>query len=398
MLNDIRSFEALNCTINTTEDCNLRCKYCYENCKKPKNINFEYCKKFIDMMFEDEDPAGLNLIENGEKDKWLYTGRVFDFIGGDSLIDPQLLDKICRYINTKAALTDSLKKGWRLSLSTNGTLFERKDVRDFVIKWKENLSLGISIDGCSEIHDMNRVFTDGTGTMSTIMKWWDWLRGVEPSWTDSTKSTCSKNSIPYLYDSLVFMHEKLGIRFIHQNFIMEDTGCTEDDYKILDEQMEKCINYVFNHRNELCWTMIHPKDTPSFSGINNEDFFTKGRCGSGRMPCLSIDGNIYPCFRWLPHTQSGDVGVMCVGNIFEGMNHKENFNIVSVGAIRANCTKEEKCRTCDFEADCPYCIGGCYAENHDFIRTTHICEITKIVSKWGRKYWEMIGALNEENR
>ena len=53
MIENIPNFEGLNCTINTTEDCNLRCKYCYEinktsSCKsrgvklKEKNISFTF--------------------------------------------------------------------------------------------------------------------------------------------------------------------------------------------------------------------------------------------------------------------------------------------------------------------------------------------------------------------
>ena len=78
---------------------------------------------------------------------------------------------------------------------------------------------------------------------------------------------------------------------------------------------------------------------------------------------------------------------MSVGDIENGFNHKENFKKVREGAYRCNCTREEKCRECEFESACVYCIGGCYAEFGDFIRTTHICEITKLQVKWARYYW-----------
>ena len=120
-----------------------------------------------------------------------------------------------------------------------------------------------------------------------------------------------------------------------------------------------------------------------------QDYFCKGWCGSGLMPALSIDGDIYPCFRWLPHTQHSK-GVMSVGNVNEGFIHKENFKKVRDGAIRANCTKDSKCLTCECEPVCAYCIGGCYAEYGDFIRTTHICEITKIQVEYARKYWKKV--------
>lgn len=169
---------------------------------------------------------------------------------------------------------------------------------------------------------------------------------------------------------------------------MEDTGCTEQDYKMLREQMQKCIDYVYDHRNELFWSMI---DKPFLCDKNNEeDFKTRGRCGSGCMSALSIDGKIYPCFRWLPHTQNS-ADVMCVGDVENGFNHAENFKKVREGSIRENCTKDEECRNCEFEPACAYCIGGCFAEFGNFTRTKHICEITKIQVEYARKYWSRLG-------
>lgn len=396
MIQDWFTFEGLNCTINTTEDCNLRCKYCYETAKKSKSIDLNTAYRFIDLIYDSLDNGDDFLGIKGTEDEWLYHGIVWDFIGGDSLIDPALLDKLfTRIVTRNAMMKNPLKRGWRGSISSNGTLFEREDVRRFCEKWHDNLSLGVSIDGCPTIHDMYRVFPDGTGSISTIMKNWEWFRRWFPVESQVTKATCSKASIPYLYDSLRFMHEDLGIRWIHQNFIMEDTGCTEEDYALLDRELEKCVQYVLNHDDELFWSMIdHNKG-------DTGNFYTEGRCGSGRMPCCAIDGNIYPCFRWLAHTQNGRNGVMCVGNVDEGFIHKENFIAVQNGSIRDNCTKDQKCRDCEFEPECTYCIGGCYAECGDFIRLTHICEITKLICKWSKIYedaYRKKHSLSEEDR
>ena len=384
------NFEGLNCTINTTEDCNLRCKYCYETCKVPKTIPYEYCTKFIDLILDDPDPCLLN-------DSVLastYQGYIFDFIGGDALMNIDILDKIMNYINTKMALKDPQPlRGWRASISSNGTLFAFPKVREFCEKWNKSLSLGVSIDGCPEIHDLNRIFPDGRGSMKVIQEWWPWYQSIFPIDSQSTKATCARNSIPYLYDSLVFMHEELGINYINQNFIMEDTGCTKEDYKLLDCQMKKCVEYVWDHRNEMYWSMIDrnrniPSNHPEKIKEDKERFYTHGWCGSGAMPTLSIDGKIYPCFRWLPPTQNGQTGIMCVGDVWNGLNHKENFKKVSDCAIRCNCTKDPKCLECELEPLCPYCIGGCFAEFGEFKRATYICEFTKMQNKWAKIYWE----------
>lgn len=398
MIHPADSFKGLNITINTTEDCNLRCKYCYETCKAPKTIDLDKCIKFIDIILDDPDPC---LLLGTDKD-FAYDGYIFDFIGGDSLMNVDILDKIMSYITTKMTLREEQPiNGYRFSLSSNGTLFELPKVREFCEKWHENLSLGVSIDGCPEIHDLNRIYPDGRGSMETILKWWPWYQQTFPFDSKQTKSTCAKNSISYLYDSLRFMYEVLGIIYINQNFIMEDMGLEESDLLEFDKQMEKCIPYVLDHRKDFYWSLIDrkyaiSKATPAAIEESKTTFKTQGWCGSGSMPALSIDGNIYPCFRWLPHTQNGQVGVMCVGNVNDGLTHKENFKQVSDCAIRCNCTKDPKCLECPLEHVCSYCIGGCYAMFGEFRRATYICEITKRQSKWAEVYWDEYDKLEKD--
>lgn len=393
MIRGIQRKEGFTVTINTTEDCNLRCKYCYEINKCNKNLSVDKAKKFIDMILGDPDPACL-LNDKQELYRNLYKkGIIFDFIGGDALIDVNFLDEMFSYIS-KALLVRNYpnKPYWNgnymFSLSTNGTLFKRKEVRDFCEKWRNTLSLGVSIDGCPEIHDLNRVYPDGRGSMKDVLEWWPWYQKTFPGSSNHTKATCNRDSIYYLYDSLKFMHEEMNINKIYMNFIMEDTGCTEEDYKELDNQLGRCIQYVLDHDNELYWSMLDDAMFAKAHLSTGLDWKERGWCGSGAMPALGIDGKIYPCFRWLNHTQNSNVGNLSVGSIEEGLNHKENFLKVREGAYRCNCTKDEKCRSCEFESACSYCIGGCYSEFGEFKRTTYICEITKLLVKWARIYWQ----------
>jgi len=391
MIKNLDIFPGLNCTINTTEQCNLRCKYCYEVSKRSRNIDFELCKKFIDMI------ATCSGSMTDEMKKLAKEGLIFDFIGGDSLVDPALLDKIAHYVTYKLnAVQHPARDMWRMSISTNGTLFSRPDVRDFCERWNDLLCVGVSIDGCPEIHDKYRVFPNGEGSMSVIREWLPWYRQTFPVQSLSTKSTCSKASIQYLYDSLVYMYEELGFKYINQNFIMEDTGCTDEDYVLLDKQLEKCVSYVLDHRHEMYWGML---DRNFLTRKKPEDPIEDiGRCGSGCMPCLSLDGLIYPCFRWLPISQPDGKGpeIAISGDANKGVWYPETFDYILKNSTRKSCTKDEKCLTCIYEPCCSYCIGGCYAEYKEFRRTTHICEITKLQAKWAEIYWREYESLENK--
>lgn len=405
MMDPMPHHEGFTVSLNTTEDCNLACKYCYEINKHRKTLDLETAKKFIDIILQDPDPCNIK-----GREKYspigihLYDNVIFDFIGGDALMKPALVDSIIQHIVKRLYTwnTENCKKWrnrWRVSISTNGTLFAKPEVRKFCEDWKDVLSLGVSIDGCPELHDMNRVYLNGKGSLTDILKYWDWYRTNFPIDSQITKSTLAKNSIPWIYKSLKFMYEELGIRWVNQNFIMEPTGCTEEDYKLLEEQLEQCSEYVLTHCDDLYWSMIDKQRFAEHEATYKLDEFTsKGWCGGGSMPALGIDGDIYPCFRFLPHTQDAKSRLLSIGNVEDGaLLHKESFMKCQEGAIRANCTKDEKCRHCVYEPSCAYCIGGCYCEYGDFIRTTNICEITKIQCEAAKRYWNKYNKLKGKN-
>lgn len=403
MIEPLKNFEGMNLTINTNEDCNLACKYCYEINKKHKVIPKENIIGFIDRILEDPDPIAVT----GTEDEWmLHTGVILDFIGGDALMHPDIVDFALTYLVQQMNIKNHRwKDNWRASISTNGTLFETKGVKELIEKWRDNLSIGISIDGCPEIHDKNRIMAepnpDGSerGSMQYIMQSWPWVKKNLTFTPDQTKSTLSKDSIPYIFESLKFMHETLGMHYINQNFIMEANGCTDEDYMRLDEEMEKCVDYLIEHRHELYWSMVERQgtDARSFDIHAAEENLDKGWCGSGAMPCVGMTGKIYPCFRWLPHTLAdyNSAEAHCVGDIKEGFTHKERFREVKEATRRKISSKY--CMSCEYEAGCPYCIGGCFSEFGKFKRTEHICTISKIRNKWARIYWKRVEELEHNN-
>ena len=390
MIGELAPFEGFNITFNTNEDCNLKCKYCYEIDKKHRVLNLEDAKSFIDIILTDDNPCGLN----GTQDEKITRSPriILDFIGGDALMHPELVDSILDYWVLKSTmLNHRWRHSWRVSISTNGTLFGSKEVRDFIYKWKDCLSIGVSLDGCPEIHDLNRITNDGKGSMQFILKDWEWFLSVYGESGRQTKATLNKQSIPFLYDSLRYLHEEMGIKFINMNFAFEDTKLTEDDLKEFDRQMELCVEYVLQHKDDLYWSMIKKELTDASSYQETiKRIPNSGWCGSGAMPALSVTGDIYPCFRFLPHTQT-TIKDFCVGNVKDGLSKKENFKIIR-DATRERISPE-KCKQCEVESACAWCIAGGLAETGTLSRQTYICEITKKQVKWAKEYWKRYESL-----
>ena len=109
------------------------------------------------------------------------------------------------------------------------------------------------------------------------------------------------------------------------------------------------------------------------------------------MPTCSIDGKIYPCFRWLPHTQTSK-DTMVLGDVEKGVD-KEKAKWVREMSTSENCSNEE-CKNCEFESSCVWCVAGSYAEFNEFKRATHLCETTKLQCKWAKNYVKRLANEN----
>jgi uncharacterized protein len=381
MIRQIEQYNGFNITFQVTEDCSMSCLYCYEVNKKPTTLKFEYAQKFIDLILTEEDPADL---KNVGMEYLLNQGLIIDFIGGDGLMVPELCDKILTYFQYRAyELNHKWKDKWRCSISTNGTLLHLPNVQKFLKKYKGNISLGISIDGCPELHDKNRKMKDGSGSFEQIKKNWDFYMSYMGEQA-STKATLNKDSIPFIYESVKYLHEELKLKYINMNFIFEDMHLTEDDLKLLDEQMEKTTDYILKHKDDIHVNMFD--QTRAIGKPMTEDTKQTSHCGAGAMPCLTVNGKIYPCFRFTPNTMHDDSLDFNVGNVWDGFNHKERFNIVK-NQHRCDIS-EQKCLECNIESACAWCIGGAYSEAGKFYRTTNICEITKLIDKHSKNYWD----------
>lgn len=142
--------------MEVTESCNLRCKYCiyndkHENIRSFTNqeMNLETAQKGIDYIFS---------ILQGRKDKIFNIG----FYGGEPLLNFKLMEKIIDYSRSKFT-------GWdlRYNLTTNMTVMN-DEILDFLVK--NDVSLLVSLDGDQKNHDAKRVFENGKGSFSAVIK------------------------------------------------------------------------------------------------------------------------------------------------------------------------------------------------------------------------------------
>lgn len=78
-------------TFQVTDDCNLACKYCYQVNKGKRRMSFETAKKFVDMLLSATPET--NEYINPVASPFL----IIEFIGGEPLLEIELIDQIMDY-------------------------------------------------------------------------------------------------------------------------------------------------------------------------------------------------------------------------------------------------------------------------------------------------------------
>ena len=199
-----------------TQNCNLRCKYCYMVNKNDDNkMTLQVAKDAIDYFLDNQEELfGDDCV-------------ILDFIGGEPLMEIDLIDEITDYFKLETYRRHSSWFGrYRISISTNGLLYSHPKVQRYIMKNKDNISIGISIDGTKDKHDMQRVYPDGRGSYEDVEKNVKlWLKQYPDA---STKVTIGHDDLKYVKDSIVHLWN-LGIKFVPANTVFENVWEDGDD-------------------------------------------------------------------------------------------------------------------------------------------------------------------------
>ena len=118
-------------TLQVTEDCCLACTYCYQHNKHKTKMDFIIAKKIIDDLLEDKHPL-VNLDNT--------FAIAIDFIGGEPLMEIDLISQICEYTINKMILN---KHPWlyhiRFAICSNGILYFTPKVQNFFKKYHKKV-------------------------------------------------------------------------------------------------------------------------------------------------------------------------------------------------------------------------------------------------------------------
>lgn len=368
-------------TFQVTEDCCLKCTYCYQHNKSHNKMTFETAKKFIDQLLNNEIKDFTS--EN--------TGGIsVEFIGGEPLMEIKLIAEIWEYL-VKELIRK--KHPWRYhlrgSICTNGILYFSEDFQNFLNKYSPMFSFCVSIDGNKELHDSCRIDLNGNGSYDRAI---EAVRHYRKNFNHgmTSKMTLAPSNIHYTYDAVINLIQE-GYDEIFLNCVFEK-GWTLEHAKILYNEMIKISDYLIdNDLYDKIYISLFEEDyfRPTPPEFNNN------WCGGvdNRMFALSPEGEYFTCIRYMKSSLNGKQEPLVLGNIHEGYLKTEKAK--QTNELLLNITRRsqstDECFYCPIAEGCAWCSGLNYEEFGTVNkRTTYICIMHKARALANVYYWNKL--------
>lgn len=335
-----------------TYKCNLRCSYCYE----PKLQNFRM----------DADKAkGIiqkQIAQLGDE----YDSVEVQFMGGEPLLEFPLIKEVSEWLWT----TPMNKKLMVLFAPTNGTLLT-DEMKTWFTKYRERIHLGLSFDGNMVMQNVNRSISFSKVDLDYFARTWP---------EQSVKMTISPETIEYMSDGVVFLHEK-GFKYISADLAMGPTvNWTKESLAIYRLELQKLSCFYLEHPTLIPFSMLRI-DVTSIKSSQNLDVKT---CSCGEdMVCVDWTGKSYACHLFSPVTIPMEKAIKS-NQQYDFSNHSQ-FN-------------SEICSRCILNTMCNHCYGMNYICTGDVAKPSPFhCSAFKILFVANCRFRLML-ATKEQNK
>lgn len=339
------STRKLSIWFHITNQCNLRCKYCFVD-KRDSAMSFDKGKMAIMKIIESALENHFQKIE-------------VKFTGGEPLLEFQKILKLIDFAR-KQIQDKKIKIKTRFAIISNGILVTKDVAR--VLK-RKNIYIGVSLDGTEKYHNIQRVFPDGKGSFKAVERGVNNLLREEVSF--NIIMTITSRNVENIPVFIRYLFRK-NIPFI-LNFFQENP-CAE---KSLKAETEKLIYYLRKGYGIISHNSFKKK-VVGINNILNRALFTCPHvygCGAGRNYfTIRPDGRIAVCPMMIENTvgsvEKGDLGRLI---------KEENplFEKISV-------ERKKSCKDCRFKY---ICAGGCpyliLSQKQDINSPSPYCEVYK---------------------
>lgn len=382
---DKRAMAVKSVTIVVTEDCTLRCSYCYQHAKNGGHrMTEETARRIVDLLFE-EDAKGNEYLNPD-----IAQALVLDFIGGEPLMETGIIMYFMRYFLYKAVtLNHRWATNYMISISTNGTLCRTPEVQRFLSIYKGRVSLGITIDGNQQLHDACRRYPDGRPSYHIVA---DAVHLCQQIYGTShvTKLTLAPANVGYLVDAIKNLYTAFDFGGVYANCVYED-GWTYEHAAILYEQMVKLADWMIDEKvyEHFYCTLFSDLIGQPMGQEDNENW-----CGgTGAMLCFTTEGDVTPCLRYTHFNLNDKQPEIRIGNLDTGIVGTEGDRAIlrDLEKITRRSQSTDECFNCPIASGCAWCSAFNYEETGTpNKRVTYICPMHKARVLANVYYWNKL--------
>lgn len=316
-----RDPRVLNTWIHVTNECNLRCDYCYIN-------------KTNDDMPEDVGRAAVDAILRSAQ-RYGFQQVKLKFAGGEATLNLQRVFDIHAYATAQAQATGIAIDTVVLS---NGVAIGERAIAAFE---ERGIKVSISLDGIADAHDTQRPFKNGRGSFAWVNRTLDRLtnRGIKPF----ISITLSNRNAAGLADLIQYVIERdlpFNINFFREN----DCAAPHTDLKLMDDKIITAMQAAFAvleanlPERSLLGSLV---DRAQFDAPHDKT------CSVGDS-YLVIDhkGNVAKCQMEIERPITSIYAADPLGDLRQDRLGIQNLSV----------EEKEGCRDCEWKY---WCAGGC---------------------------------------
>ncbi len=345
----------------TTEKCNLKCKYCYygefynisPDRKEYRNLPDKIAQNILNYLSEKQ--SGVNNIS-------MKNPLHISFYGGEALLNVDLISTIIRSANKNKF---NLRK-LRYSLTTNGTLLKRH----INLLVKNNVHITVSLDG-NKVNNSYRIFHNNKNSFDIIFSNLMYIKENFPTYfeknVDFNAVLHNRNSVKEIYNFFTTTFNKTpSIVEMNNSGIPKDKVAdfsklyiskTEDLNKLTENKSQiehdltrhlpsfnSALIFIFQYLN-----FVYRSYNDLLANEKREKKISTGTCSPfSRRMFITTDGKILPCEKISQEHVLGQINDFEIDIDPNKIAKKYNFYYEKLSKQCQICYRQYACTQCMF--------------------------------------------------
>lgn len=344
-----------------TENCNLRCIYCFENEKRNTKC----------YMTPDVAISSIEYLIKGAKTSNRNNISV-TFFGGEPMLNIDIMELIYDYGMFRCKEENLY---FDCGTITNATILTERHKELFRRMYRENklLNIQLSIDGIPEIQNHNRPTATGNASAELVEKNISEFLALRdelnaPEHSIHVHSVISRFSLPKMYESYQYFRS-LGIEQIWFMPCHEEEW-TDEDVEIFKEEKQKIADFIY----EKCIEDGNTKWLSRYSSLSKcKSKHPSKPCGAGESyATITTNGDVHPCH----HIFFNDT-TMKFGNSLLGTDETSKRQFF-LDYTSESLFGDKPCGECD-NYSCYRCIATNYVNNGNMqIGFPQYCKLSRV--------------------